>query len=54
MSFHNNNAIFIVDTFELSTEIDKERVLKAKYNAEEILKKARIIQLNILKRQNYL
>ena len=38
MSFHDNSAIFIVDTFELENEIDKNRVLKAKSDAENILK----------------
>ncbi len=38
MSFHDNSAIFIVDTFELENEIDKNRVLKAKFDAENILK----------------
>ncbi len=42
MSFHNNEAIFIVDTFELSNEIDKDRALKKKDEAENILKKSDI------------
>lgn len=38
MSFHNNKAIFLVETFELEHELDKERVLNSKKKAEEVLK----------------
>lgn len=38
MSFYDNKAIFLVETYELSNEINKERALNAKMNAECILK----------------
>ena len=38
MSFHENKAIFLVETFELEHELDKERILNSKKIAEEILK----------------
>ncbi len=38
MSFHDNKAIFLVETFELEHELDKERILSSKKRAEEKLK----------------
>ncbi len=38
MSFHDNKAIFLVETFELEHELDKDRALNAKKRAEDTLK----------------
>ncbi len=38
MSFHDNKAIFLVETFELEHELDKDRALNAKKKAEDTLK----------------
>lgn len=38
MSFHDNKAIFLVETFELEHELNKERILNSKKKAEDILK----------------
>lgn len=38
MSFYENKAIFLVETYELSNEINKERALNAKLKAENLLK----------------
>jgi len=37
LSFYKNEATFALNTYEFAEEIDKQRVLKQKENAEEIL-----------------